>query len=339
MAVVVAADCYRDRSVLVTGATGFIGSRLIGALQGQEARIRALIRPGRAMLPDWRTVEAATGDLADPVSLGRACAEMETVFHLAGFAHADAGDTPEFAAQHWAVNAEGTFRLLDAATAVGVKQFIFLSSVKAAGDPGPYCVDERWDAPPETPYGRAKRAAEQRVLAVGRATGMQVVNLRPALVYGPGMKGNLLKLIKAARCGWLPSLPDTGSRRSLVCVDDVVQALLLAGVHPAAAGQTYLLTDGQPHSGRELYRLIRRTLGRPDPRWTMPAPVLYGAAGLADGLSWLVGRRDRRFSDALDKLLGWACYDSAKISKELGYCPIWTLEQALPELTIVGWRK
>lgn len=322
--------------MLVTGATGFIGSRLIDALREPGTRIRALIRPGRAMPPAWRVVEAATGDLADPASLERACAGIETVFHLAGFAHADAGDTPEFAARHWTVNAEGTFRLLDAAATAGVRRFIFLSSVKAVGDPGPHCVDERWDALPETPYGRAKRAAEQRVLAMGQATGMQVVNLRPALVYGSGMKGNLPKLIQAARRGWLPPLPDTGNRRSLVCVDDVIQSLLLAGAHPAAAGQTYILTDGQPRSGRELDRLIRRALGQLDPRWTMPAPVLYGAAGLADGLSWLMGRRDRRFRNALDKLLGWACYDSAKISKELGYCPIWTLEQALPELTIVG---
>jgi UDP-glucose 4-epimerase len=84
------------------------------------------------------------------------------------------------------------------------------------------------------------------VLAVGRESGMHTVNLRPALVYGPGMKGNLARLIAAVRRGWLPPLPETGNRRSLVHVDDVAQALLLAAAQPAAAGRTYFVTDGRP---------------------------------------------------------------------------------------------
>lgn len=277
-------------------------------------------------------VETRVGDLADAASLVRACAGMETVFHVAGFAHADARSTPEFAGRHWAVNAEGTFRLLDAAQAAGVRRFVFLSSVKAVGDPGPRCVDEDWDAPPETPYGRAKRAAEERVLGVGCESGMQTVNLRPALVYGPGMKANLLRLIEAIRLGWLPPLPETGNRRSLVHVDDVVQAMRLAAAHPAAAGRTYFVTDGRSYSGGELYRLIRRALGRPAPHWAMPASVLWGAANLADSVSGLIGRRDRKARGMLDKLLGWACYDSRRIINELGYRPVWDLERALPGL-------
>jgi nucleoside-diphosphate-sugar epimerase len=225
------------------------------------------------------------------------------------------------------VNAEGTFRLLDAAVTAGVERFIFLSSVKAAGDPGPRCVDEHWDVPPETPYGRAKRAAETRGLAVGLETGLHTVNLRPALVYGPGMQANLMRLIEAVRRGWCPPLPETGNRRSLVHVDDVVQAVLLAAAHPAARGQTYLVTDGRPYSGRELYLIIRQALGWSAPRWTAPAGMLYGTATLADGALWLTGRRDRPAHAALDKLLGWACYDSTRIGRELGYRPDWTFQR------------
>jgi nucleoside-diphosphate-sugar epimerase len=285
------------------------------------------VRPVSAIPADWDVVETLRGDLADTARLARACAGMEIVFHAAGFAHADAADTPEFAARHWAVNAAGTFRLLDAAAAAGVKRFVFVSSVKAVGEPGPRCVDERWDAPPETPYGRAKRAAEERVLAVGRETGMHAVNLRPALIYGPGMKGNLARLLGALRRGGFPPLPETGNRRSLVHVDDLAQALLLAAGHPAAAGQTYFVTDGQPLSGRELYVTLRRALEGSAPRWAIPASVLQGAAGLADGALWLVGHRERRARAALDKLLGWACYDSSRIQRELGYRPEWTLER------------
>lgn len=325
MALVVAAAFFHDRTVLVTGVTGFIGRRLVTALQERAARVRVLIRSMGSTPPDWERVESVVGDLADSASLTRACAGIDTVIHAAGFAHADAGSIPEVAARHWAINAEGTFRLLDAAVTAKVQRFIFLSSVKAVGEPESPWVDERWNAPPETAYGQAKRAAEERVLAVGRSTGMHVVNLRPALVYGPGMKGNLPRLIDAVRRGRLPPLPETGNRRSLVHVDDVVQAALLAAALPAAVGHTYFVTDGQPYSGRELYLLIRRMLGLTEPRWTLPAPILYGMAGLADGLLGLAGRRNRPVWTALNQVLGGAGYDSTSIQRELGYRPEWTL--------------
>lgn len=316
--------------VLVTGGTGFIGGRLVAALQAQQARVRVLVRPPVSTAP-WpaQAVETVCGDLGDPGSLARACAGIDAVFHVAGFAHADAGTMPDFAARHWAVNAIGTFNLLEAASRAGVTRFVFLSSVKAMGDPGPRCVDEHWVAPPDTPYGQAKRAAEERTLAVGRACGMHTVNLRPALVYGPGMKANLPRLITAIRAGWLPPLPETGNRRSLVHVDDVVQALLRAATHPAAAGHTYLVTDGRAYSGRELYVLIRKSLGRRVPSWAIPAKVLWRAAHLADGLGRLAGRRDAVAHALLDKLLGWACYDSRRIVDELGYQPAYDLERFL----------
>ncbi len=322
---VVAADFFHDRPVLVTGATGFIGRRLVTALRERDARVRVLVRSISGVPLDWERVETVTGDVADSASLIRAGAGIDTVIHAAGFAHADAANTPEFAARHWAINAEGTFRLLDAAVAAGVKRFIFLSSVKAVGEPGSSWVDECWDTSPETPYGQAKRAAEERVLAVGRVTGMPVVNLRPALVYGPGMKGNLPRLIDAVRRGWLPPLPETGNRRSLVHVDDVVQAVLLAAARPVAAGQTYFVTDGQSYSGRELYLLIRRGLNLPEPHWTLPAPVFYGLAKLADGWLRLAGRRNHPVQTALNQVLGGAGYDSSRIQRELSYRPEWTL--------------
>ncbi len=326
----VAVDFFRERSVLVTGGTGFIGRRLVGALSERGARVRVLVRTQEVSYgscQDRDEVEQAIGDLSDAASLARACVGIDTVLHVAGFAHADAADTADFAARHWAVNAEGTFRLLDAAAATGVGRFVFLSSCKAVGDPGPRCVDESWDAPADTPYGRAKRAAEERVLAAGHEGGFHAVNLRPVLVYGSGMKGNLARLIAVARRGWLPPLPETGNRRSLVHVDDVAQAMLLVAAQPAAAGRTYLVSDGQTHSGREIYAMVRRALGRSVPAWSAPAGVLHGAADLTDGLLSLAGRRDRWARTALNKLLGWACYSSARIERELGYRPAWTLER------------
>jgi len=330
---VVSGDFLRDHPVLVTGGTGFIGRRLIAALLERAARVRVLVRDQRAAMEcAARFVEPAIGDLTDIASLARACSGIKIVFHSAGFAHADAGNTPEFKARHWAVNAQGTFDLLNAAREAGALRFVFLSSVKAVGDPGPRCVDESWVAPPQEPYGQAKRAAEEQVLAIGRASGMHVVNLRPALVYGLGMKANLLRLVESIKRGWLPPLPETGNRRSLVHVDDVVQALLLAATHSAAAHQTYFVTDSRAYSGQELYRLIRQALGRPIPNWAVPASVLRGLTELADGARWLIGCRDRKAQAMLDKLLGWACYDCRRITEELGYQPVWDLQRALPEL-------
>lgn len=334
---VVVPDFYQGRPVLVTGGTGFIGRRLVTMLQTQGAQVRAWVRASGKIPSDWGEVETVVSDLMDAASLARACVGMNTVIHAAGFAHADAADTPDFAARHWAINAEGAFRLMEAAVAAHVERFIFLSSVKAVGDPGLHCVDERWDAPPKTPYGRAKRAAEECLLTVGRNHGLHVVNLRPALVYGPGMKGNPARLIKAIQRGLLPPLPETGNQRSLVHVDDVVQAVLLAAAHPVAAGQSYFVTDNRPYSGRELYLIIRRALGLPASRWSIPAGALYAAAALMDGLLRLAGRK-RRIKPTLDKLLGWACYDSTRIRRDLGYQPTWTFQRYC-ESDLRQWRK
>ncbi|PIE82814.1 MAG: epimerase [Candidatus Contendobacter odensis] len=324
---VVAIDFYQGRSVLVTGGNGFIGQRLVAALQMKQARVRALLRPGRIVPVEWQDIEIVHGDVTDVASLAEVCTGINTVFHVAGFAHADAADTPEFAERHWAVNAQGSFNVLDAAVAAGVERLVFLSSAKAVGESDSYCVDERWTVLPETPYGRAKRAAEAQVLATGRTTGMHVVNLRPALVYGAGMKANLARLIAAVHRGWLLPLPETGNCRSLVHIDDIVQALLLAAANPVAAGQTYFVTDGQTYSGCKLYSIICQASGRPVPRWAVPASVLRGAAKLIDALRFLIGYRDQKAHLVLNKLLGWACYCSTRISDELGYQPTWDFER------------
>ena len=319
---------FQNRPVLVTGATGFVGSALVAALQAQGARVRVLLRSGKRWTDS--TVATATGDLTDPASLIRACTGIDTVFHAAGFAHAGRAATPAQIARHQAINAEGSFHLLDAAVATGVERFVFLSSVKAAGPPASHCVDERWNTPPETPYGQAKRAAEARVLAVTRETGLHGVNLRLALVYGPGVKGNLARLAQWARCDFCPAWPDAGGRRSLVHRADVAQAALRAAAHVKAQGQIYLVTDGQAYSSRELLLLLRQRHGQPAPRWTIPAPWLWRMAGLADGVFRLAGHR-HPVRTALDQVLGWGCYDSSRIRQELGYQPEWTFQQFCAE--------
>lgn len=316
---------------LVTGTTGFIGGHLAARLDRAARRVRGLTRGGSETAVPFETVP---GDLGQPESLAAACAGVGTVFHCAGFAHAWAGDGARFADQHWHVNFEGTRNLVEAAGRAGVRRFVFLSSVKAMGEPGERCVAEECSLPPETPYGQAKRAAEEAVLEAGARYDMHVVNLRLAMVYGPGGRGNLERMVRMIARGLFPPLPETGNRRSLVHVVDVVDAMLLAAERSEAAGRTYIVADPQAYSGRELYDAIRAALGLPAQRWAVPAAALRGAARLGDALGRLFGGRFPFDSEVLDKLLGWACYSPTRLRTELGWAPRVTLAEGLRGISI-----
>ncbi|KAB2928690.1 MAG: NAD-dependent epimerase/dehydratase family protein [Dechloromonas sp.] len=291
-------------STLVTGAGGFIGRRLLSG--GARALVRTASRlPG-----------AVVGDLLDRDSLRTACAGIETVVHCAGYAHAFTSSDPD---AHHRINFVGTCNLLDAAAAAGVRRFIFLSSVKAMAEPGEACVDEDWPGLPETPYGQAKRAAEERVCETGARHGMHVVNLRLSMVYGRGGRGNLERMARGIRAGWFPPLPATGNRRSLVHVDDVVAAIRLVTDAPAANGRTYIVADAAAYSGSELYDTLRLALGMPPTAWRLPAPVLRLAGRLGDVGGSLLRRPLPMNGEVVERLLGSACYSPLRIERELGW--------------------
>jgi len=157
------------------------------------------------------------------------------------------------------------------------------------------------------------------------------------MVYGPGNRGNIHRMIDAVARGLFPPLPEVGNRRSIVHVANVVEAAWLAASRPAARGQTYIVTDGTPYSSRELYDHICKGLGKQIPRWRIPRSLLKAGAEVGD----LVGRiRKRRFffdSDALEKLTGSAWYSAERITRELGYRPFMTFERAIPEL--IAWYR
>jgi UDP-glucose 4-epimerase len=290
---------------LITGATGFIGARLLR--EGDRALVRAV-----GNIPN-----AIAGDLLEPASLAVACNDIETVFHCAGYAHAFSSSDPD---THWRVNFEGTRNLVNAAGEAGVKRFIFLSSVKAMAEPGDECVDEDWRGEPVTPYGKAKRAAEDAVLEAGAKYGMHVVNLRLAMVYGHGGRGNLERMACGIRAGWFPPLPETGNRRSLVHVDDVVAAMRLVAEAPAANGRTYIVADPHAYSGRQIYDAIRAAVSpAPTLRWSVPAGLLRAGGALGDALGVVLRRPLPMNSEVVDRLLGSACYSPARIERELGW--------------------
>jgi nucleoside-diphosphate-sugar epimerase len=252
---------------------------------------------------------------------------IETVFHLAGKAH-DLAENVRDELLYRQVNVEGTRKLLEAARLAGVKRFVYFSSVKAVGIAEQQPMDEAVDVPVDSPYGQSKFEAEQLVLHGGYVP--HPVVIRPSMVYGNTQKGNLPRMIKAVRYGLFPPLPDMRNRRSMVYVDDVVRAAIMAAEKPEAAGQVYIVTDGNPYSTRQIVDMIRAALGKPKMAWQLPLGWLKGLAKMGDIIGHSIGRRFLFDSATLEKLSGSAWYSSAKIERELGFRPECTLQQALP---------
>ncbi len=309
---------------LVTGATGFIGQVLCQRMREKGIRMRAFMRC--ELNGPWD--EAVVGELTNSIS-PEALRGVDTVFHLAGKTHA-LSETRQDEAEYHAVNTAGTQRLLEACQAEGVQRFVMFSSVKAMGEGGDLLLSEESPCNPDTPYGKSKLEAEQLVLKGGYVP--EPVVLRLTMVYGPTAKGNLPRMVQAVDKGRFPPLPEINNRRSMVHVDDVVSLALAAATQPAAAGEIYIITDGQPYTTREMYERICTALHKPLPEWTFPMPLLKLLAKLGDAIGQLRGHRFMFDSDAMEKLTGSAWYSPEKIQRELGISAQYRLQDALPEI-------
>ena len=313
-------------TILVTGASGFIGGHLLQHLQQQGRNVLGMTR-GDAAGASWRR-----GNLDDPGSLSLACQGVSTVIHCAGYAHAFGALQQADVDLHWRINCEGARRLVQAAGAAGVRRFVFLSSVKAMGEPEADCVSEDWQGGILTPYGQAKQAAEAAVQENAKSLGMEVVILRPAMVYGPGGKGNLERMARAISRGRFPPLPETGNHRSLVHVDDMVAAIVLAADLPQANGRTYIVAHPEAPSGGELYEAMRRALGLPPSRWHMPERWLRLAGQGGSLVEKMLRRRMPLNVEVVSRLLDSAWYSPARLQRELGWAPRVSLEEGLRRL-------
>ena len=311
---------------LVSGASGFIGGRLVRRIRAGQGECLALSRN-----PDQRPGTVAA-DLSDMPALVAACAGVRRVFHCAGHAHAFASRSGADDTLHWSVNFEGTRNLVQAAGQAGVKRFVFLSSVKAIAEPGGACADEDYPGEPETAYGQAKRAAEEAVLAAGQRYGMHVVNLRLAMVYGSGGRGNLERMGRLVQRGLFPPLPETGNHRSMVHVDEVVAAMLLVADDDRANRRTYIVASPEAPSGRELFDALRLALGKGRCGWAVPEMALRLTACLGDVLEAIMRRRLPLDSEVLERLLGSAWYSPVRIERELGWRARVLLAEGLREM-------
>ena len=285
-------------TTLITGATGFIGRRLISAVDGE---IRVL---SRAVHSDLETVIC---DLQSSVISDNTLDSIDTVFHLAGFAH-DMRDPSKIVDLYYKINVSATVQLAELAVKSGVKRFVFVSSVKAGGISTPKkCINENDQIDPEGIYGKTKREAELRLLKIGKESGMHISIIRPSLVYGPDVKGNLKSMLLGVEKGWFPPLPETGNKRSMIHVDDLVRAILLVADDDRANGEIFIATDGTPHSSRDIYNAMCSALDKSIPKWSVPK-TLFDIASLVSS----------QIKYKINKLLGDECYSSAKL-EALGF--------------------
>lgn len=303
-------------NVLVTGADGFVGSALCPALEHAGHRVRRAVRriTGHAA---HDTI--AVGDIGSSTDWSTALAGIDTVIHLAGRAHVmhERLDAEAVRAAYFSINAEGTQALARAGAAAGVRRLVFVSSIKVNGEATTAMPYREVDTPhPLDDYGRSKLDAERRLAAIGRETGLEHVVVRPPLIYGPGVKGNLARLIDIVARGIPLPFGAIDNRRSLVGVTNLASALQTCAEHPAAAGKTFLVSDGRDVSTADLVRMIADALHCPARLIPVPAAWLRGLAALTG-------------SGALARLTGSLQIDSSAIRACTGWTPPMAMEEEI----------
>ena len=287
-----------DLNLLITGGTGFVGQALVRRLGPLPIRL------------------ATRGDSA---SWEKVLVGISTVVHLAARVHIMQDTEADPLAAFRFVNVDGTLNLARQAAAAGIRRFVFISSVKVNGEstqPG-RAFTEVDAAAPQDAYGQSKHEAEQGLRQLSADTGMEVVIIRPPLVYGPGVKANFAALMRAVQRGWPLPLGAVHNQRSLVALDNLVDFIVTCITHPQAANQTFLVSDGQDLSTTELVRGMAHAAGVP--ARLLPVPVWALQAGAA-----LLGE-----GNAVQRLCGNLQVNMSKARSLLAWVPPVSVQEGL----------
>lgn len=297
----------QNPTILVTGASGFVGGELVRQCRSAGQSVIGLLRSPqevpwpRLVVSDWR----------NPAAFAKACEGRDVVVHCAARVHQmqETSQSPLEAFRE--VNVHATLALAEAALTAGVSRFVYVSSSKVCGEetlPGaPFSEDSPLH--PEDPYGQSKAEAEQALRAIGHRFPGGVVIVRPPLVYGPGVKANFLALTRMVERGWPLPFGAIRNQRSLVSLPNLVSLLRRCIDHPAAANETFFASDQDDVSTPELIRRLAVASGRRDPNWRVPVSLLKG------GLTMIgKGAMAHRLCSSLQ-------VDSTRASRLLGWQP------------------
>ena len=301
--------------ILLTGATGFVGGALLRYLSTAGACVVAAVRSSGARRFSERVFEV--GDISADTQWGSALEGITVVVHTAARAHISQEVSSDPLTEYRGVNVEGTLNLARQAAIAGVKRFVFISSIGVNGNINvrPFTA---LDVPhPVEPYAQSKWEAEQGLWRIQQETGMELVIIRPPLVYGPGAPGNFGSLVRWVGKGIPLPLGAIHNRRSLVCIDNLVDLIVRCIDHPAAANQVFLAGDGRDLSTTELLRLVGDAMGRPARLIPVPAGVLKLSAAL-------LGRKAMA-----QRLLGSLQVDISQTCETLDWQPPFTVEEGL----------
>ncbi|MES2236494.1 MAG: SDR family oxidoreductase [Pseudomonadota bacterium] len=303
--------------VLVTGASGFVGRSLCDALLRKGYSEYSIVPAVRS--PRGLPGECVVGEIDGKTDWREALHGVHAVVHLAARVHVMNDRVADPLTIFRSVNTEGTLHLARQCVAAGMQRFVFISSIKVNGEERAAPYTEADTPAPEDAYAISKWEAEQGLRQIAAETGLEVVILRPPLVYGPGVRANFLALLRAVARGIPLPLGAISNQRSLVYVGNLVDAMLRCLEHPAAADHTFLISDDEAVSTPQLVRRMAAALDRPARLVALPVPLLRAAATLA-GKSALVTR-----------LAGSLTIDSSAIRRELSWTPPFTLDEGLRE--------
>ena len=266
--------------VLMTGATGFVGTALMQALSGNgRYKTIAALRRSVENLPPG--VQAAhVGDFTGDTDWTAALEDVAVIIHAAARAHIMRDTASDPLAEFRRINVDATLNLARQAAEAGVTRFIYLSSVKVNGEQtfSGQPFTEQDTAAPQDPYGISKHEAEVGLRQLSTETGMEIVIVRPPLVYGPSVKGNFRSMMRWINKGIPLPLGAIHNQRSLIALDNLVDFIVTCIDHPAAANQTFLVADGEDLSTTELLRRVGQAMGKPARLIPVPMSVLkFGA--------------------------------------------------------------
>jgi nucleoside-diphosphate-sugar epimerase len=295
--------------ILVTGANGFVGTQLCHALQ-----VRGLEFVG-AVRKKTNTSQYETGDLNDATNWSQALSMCDTVIHLAARVHVMKDSTQDPLNMYRVVNVDATMNLARQAVELGIRRFVFVSSVKVNGE---ITTDKPFtgtDIPaPVDPYGQSKLEAETALRALSRQSGLEVVIVRPPLVYGPGVRANFLRLMQLVKLRVPLPFKNIQNRRSMVASDNLVDFLILCAFHPQAIDQIFMISDDDDLSLSRLVALMGECMGKHVMMLPIPMPLLNACA--------------RAFgkSDIASRLLGSLRVDITPARARLGWAPVSSVE-------------